>query len=166
MKQYKLVCYDFNINKKYSHVFSDVSNKKKDLEVYLEKEKKYCDVIFGIISGNNSFQIDLEYIYFAGNVFHDSYNYNEQLIIEEIIEKKEGSKFSVKRNEILTYIKLILREEISAQILNSENGEVLFGYISDFECLVYSDNITEEHIKEINNVGFILEEFYFSFDFE
>jgi hypothetical protein len=166
MKQYKLVCYDFEINKKYSNVFSDVLNKKNDLEVYLEKEKKYCDIIFEIISGNDSYHIDLEYIYCEGNVFHDSYNHDENSIIGEILEKKECSKFLVKSNEILTYIKLILREEVSAQILNSDNDEVLFGYISDFESLVYSDYITEEHIKEINKKGFILEEFYFSFDFE
>lgn len=166
MKQYKLVCYDFIINKKYSNVFSDVVDKKKDLEVYLDKEKKYCEIIFGIISVHDSYYIDLEYIYCEGNVFNESYSKEELSIIEEILKKKEDSKFLVIGNEILTYIKLILREEISAQILNSKNDEVLFGYISDFESLVYSDGITGQQIEEINKKGFIIEEFYFSFDFE
>jgi hypothetical protein len=167
MIQYKLYRKADNDGPREWSVFSDLATKQEFIKDYLVIEDKYVEIVSQIIRADSlaSFKVEFQFLHalntdligYYSEIDLDAYNDYTKYSLEEI--------YSITKEALPGYIRLILRENINAIILTSKNIP-LFGYINDFETIVYADCIDKELINEINKNGFIIREFDFSFEME
>lgn len=165
MKQYKISSFDLEKNKKTPIQFFELKKKPQFEHLYFGIERSYIEIINEIIGNHKKYYFEFDCSLYSEDKLFDFYSKEEILFYKHLINLNCEDKIEINKNQLNQILTFVLREHLNGSIIN-ENEEVLFGYIYDFESLVYSDNITEENIKEINKKGFNLEEFYFSFDFE
>lgn len=167
MIQFKLYRKADNNGSREWSVFSDEAAKQEFIDDYLGIEDRYVKIVSKIIRADSiaSFKVEFQFLHklntdligYYSKIDLDAYNEYSKYSFEEI--------YSITKEALPSYIKLILRENINAIIL-TDNNIPLFGYINDFESIVYADCVEKELVKEINKNGFIIREFDFSFEVE
>lgn len=148
-------------------VFSDLAGRQEFINDYLDVEDKYVDIVSEIIGVDSidGFKVEFQFLYTINTDLIEYYSKLDLAIYDEYSKYSIEEIYSVTKDALHSYIRLILREDINA-IISTSDDIALFGYINDFETIIYSECIENELIEEINKNGFIIREFEFFFEIE
>lgn len=120
-------------------VFSDVMKQISFLDDYLLVENNYLNILKKAFYENKLFYFDLQFIFKIKPEHKKYYSENELNFLLSIIQHpKKSQRYDL--TEILVFAKLILRENLSGDILNDKKN-VIFGYTYDYESLLILDEI-------------------------